>query len=178
MREPKRGEVWLVDLGMSAKVRPCLVLSVPIEEMDRALVTLVPHTTAVRASRFECALRVPFLREGAFDAQGIVTVPTVKLLRRLGQLQPAARQNRRRSCSVARPSRVSAVQLFAAADERPYAGPALKRLVLCKLRRVSYAGMCRPLAAERKIRWTGWRHRSRYGADYRNRRRLLQEQGR
>lgn len=88
MREPKRGEVWLVDLGMSAKVRPCLVLSVPIEDTDRALVTLVPHTTAARASRFECALRVPFLKDGAFDAQGIVTVPTVKLLRRLGDLQP------------------------------------------------------------------------------------------
>jgi mRNA interferase MazF len=86
VNEPKRGEVWLVDLGMSAKVRPCLVLSVPIEETDRVLVTLVPHTTAVRSSRFECALRVPFLKEGAFDAQGIVTVPTVKLLRRLGTL--------------------------------------------------------------------------------------------
>lgn len=83
----KRGEVWLVDLGMSAKVRPCLVLSVPIEDADRALVTLVPYTTATRSSRFECALRVPFLKEGAFDAQGIVTVPTVKLLRRLGALQ-------------------------------------------------------------------------------------------
>lgn len=87
MSDPKRGEVWLVDLGMSAKVRPCLVLSVPIEDVDRALVTLVPHTTAVRSSRFECALRVPFLKEGAFDAQGIVTVPVVKLLRRLGTLQ-------------------------------------------------------------------------------------------
>jgi mRNA interferase MazF len=86
--EPKRGEVWLVDLGMSAKVRPCLVISIPIEDSDRALVTLVPHTTSVRSSRFECAIAVPFLRQGAFDAQGLVTVPTVKLLRRLGSLQP------------------------------------------------------------------------------------------
>ena len=30
---------------------------------------------------------MPFLREGAFDAQGIVTVPHVKLLRKLGRLR-------------------------------------------------------------------------------------------
>ena len=29
MGSPSRGEVWLVDLGYAAKVRPCLVLSVP-----------------------------------------------------------------------------------------------------------------------------------------------------
>lgn len=84
----RRGEVWLVDLGMTAKVRPCLVLSVPPTDQDRALVTLVPHTTSLRQSSFESVLRVPFLREGAFDAQGLVTVPQVKLLRRLGKLQP------------------------------------------------------------------------------------------
>jgi mRNA interferase MazF len=27
-----RGEVWLVDLGMVAKVRPCLVLSIPADD--------------------------------------------------------------------------------------------------------------------------------------------------
>ncbi len=89
MSDPKRGEVWLVDLGMAAKVRPCLVVSVRAESSDRALTTLVPHTTSVRSSRFESAVPVPFLKPGAFDAQGIVTVPTVKLLRRLGTLQPA-----------------------------------------------------------------------------------------
>ena len=46
---------------------------------------------------------------------------------------------------------LSAAQLFAAADERPYAGPALKRLVLCKPQRFRYVGAWRPLAAERKI---------------------------
>ena len=29
MVTPSRGEVWLVDLGLAAKIRPCLVLSVP-----------------------------------------------------------------------------------------------------------------------------------------------------
>lgn len=76
----------MVDLGLAAKVRPCLVLSVPIEESDRSLVTLIPHTTTLRQSRFEVAVSVRFLRPGAFDAQGIVTVPTVRLMNRLGTL--------------------------------------------------------------------------------------------
>jgi hypothetical protein len=38
---PKRGEVWLVDLGMAAKIRPCLALSIPADdENDRVLATL------------------------------------------------------------------------------------------------------------------------------------------
>lgn len=76
MRRVERGEVWLVDLGLAAKVRPCLVIRLPTEETDRALVTLVPHTTAVRASRFEVTVAVRCLKPGAFDAQGIVTMPT------------------------------------------------------------------------------------------------------
>ncbi len=28
MANPNRGEVWLVDLGYAAKVRPCLVFSI------------------------------------------------------------------------------------------------------------------------------------------------------
>ena len=81
-----RGEVWLVDLGMAAKVRPCLMLSTPVTEADRALVTLVPHTTSARGSRFEVPTNIKFLRPGAFDAQNLVTIPTVKLLRKLGRL--------------------------------------------------------------------------------------------
>ncbi len=41
MSSPDRGEVWLVDLGYVAKVRPCLVVSIPTLNQDRALVTLV-----------------------------------------------------------------------------------------------------------------------------------------
>jgi mRNA interferase MazF len=82
----KRGEVWLVDLGIAAKIRPCLVLSVEPDVQDRALATLVIHMTAVRTSRFEVSARVRFLKSGAFDAQNLVTVPLVKLQRRLGVL--------------------------------------------------------------------------------------------
>jgi mRNA interferase MazF len=87
---PKRGEIWLVDLGMAAKVRPALVLSVPTHDEDRALVTLVPHTTSVRGSRFEAAVAVGFLKPGAFDAQNLITIPHAKLLRSPGPAQRAA----------------------------------------------------------------------------------------
>ena len=89
MKAPQRGEVWLVDLGLAAKVRPALVLSIPAGDSDRALATLVPHTTSLRASRFEVAIRVRFLREGGFDAQSLVTVPHAKLVRPLGRLTAA-----------------------------------------------------------------------------------------
>jgi len=42
MGNPKRGEVWLVEMGYAAKVRPALVLSIPIEDDERALTTVVP----------------------------------------------------------------------------------------------------------------------------------------
>lgn len=86
MQNPKRGEIWLVDLGLVAKVRPCLVLSVPYGENDCALVTIVPHSTSVRYSVFELAIEVKFLRSGVFVTQNLVTIPVVKLLRKLGDL--------------------------------------------------------------------------------------------
>ncbi len=48
MAQPKRGEVWLVDLGLAAKVRPCLLLTIFPTDDELALVTVVPHTTAIR----------------------------------------------------------------------------------------------------------------------------------
>lgn len=78
-----------MDLGLAAKIRPCLVLGVPIADEDRALVTVVPHTTSVRGTRLEVAVSARFLKSGAFDAQGIVTVPTVRLMRPLGSLSSA-----------------------------------------------------------------------------------------
>ncbi len=53
MSVPQRGEVWMVDLGLAAKVRPCLVLSIPGKGEERSLVTLIPHT---RVSGFDIAI--------------------------------------------------------------------------------------------------------------------------
>ena len=33
---PERGEVWQVDFGTTAKVRPALVISLPYDDADRA----------------------------------------------------------------------------------------------------------------------------------------------
>lgn len=88
MPRADRGAVWMVDLGMAAKVRPCLVLSVPTAPQDRVLVTVVAHTTSVQGSRFEVDIKPPFLKPGVFDAQQVLTVPQVKLLRKLGDLKP------------------------------------------------------------------------------------------
>lgn len=83
-----RGEVWLTDLGLAAKVRPCLVLSVRPGPADRVLYALVPHTTSVAGTAYEVSVPVPFLKPGAFDPQGLVTVPRPRLIRRLGILAP------------------------------------------------------------------------------------------
>ena len=87
MKYPARGEVWLVDLGMAAKVRPCLVMSSEVGENDRALITLVPHTTSTRSTLFEADVATHFLKSGAFDAQGLVTVPVSRAIRALGRLR-------------------------------------------------------------------------------------------
>ena len=86
MMKPVRGEVWLLDLGMAEKVRPALILSVAYGDQDRALITVVPHTTSLRASQYEIVVPVSFLRSGAFLVQNIATYPTVRAIRRLGVL--------------------------------------------------------------------------------------------
>lgn len=85
----ERGEVWLVDLGLAAKARPAVVINIPFLDRDRAVYAIVPHTTALRGSRFEVAVPVPWLAPGAFDVQGLRQLPRPVLLRRLGDLNPA-----------------------------------------------------------------------------------------
>jgi len=87
---PRRGEVWLVDFGLAGKTRPALIVSVAFGAPDRALVTVVPHTTALRGSPFEVVVSVPFLKSGAFLVQGVTTFPSVRAIRRLGNLSSAA----------------------------------------------------------------------------------------
>jgi mRNA interferase MazF len=83
---PERGEVWQVDFGITQKVRPALVISVPYGDQDRALIGVVPHTTATRGSQFEVSVPTRFLEEGAFLVQGIQALPPKYFLRRLGSL--------------------------------------------------------------------------------------------
>ena len=55
----RRGEIWQVDLGMAAKVRPALILSVAFLDHERALFAIVPHATALRGTRFESVFPFP-----------------------------------------------------------------------------------------------------------------------
>ena len=83
---PRRGEVWLLDLGMVEKVRPALIVSTSYGDLDRALITIVPHTTSLRGSEFEITIPVSFLKTGAFLVQNVATYPVVRAVRKLGAL--------------------------------------------------------------------------------------------
>lgn len=85
---PERGEVWQADFGITQKVRPALVIGIPYSDNDRALIGVIPQSTAIRGSQFEIAIPIRFLSEGAFLVQGIQALPPKYFLRRLGVLSP------------------------------------------------------------------------------------------
>lgn len=76
----------MVDLGMTAKPRPCLILSVPFRDDEKAVVSYVARTTQIGGGRFEVEHRAPHFLPGVFDAQNIGTVPVAKLMRLLTRL--------------------------------------------------------------------------------------------
>ena len=86
MPRTQPGEVWLIDLGLVAKTRPCVVLSDFPTEDELALVVVVPHTTAIRNSRWELDIPKPFLKPGAFHLQQIQAISIARLQKRLGTL--------------------------------------------------------------------------------------------
>jgi mRNA interferase MazF len=86
MPRPSVGEVWLVDLGLAAKVGSCLILSDYPADDELALVVVVPHTTAVRGNRWELAIPKPFLTTGVFHLQQVQPVSLPRLERKLGAL--------------------------------------------------------------------------------------------
>ena len=92
MQRPCRGELWVIDLGMAQKTRPCLIFSINYLDHERAVVTYIPRTTSLRDTRFEVPHEMKGLEPGAFDAQGIGSIPVVKLQRRLGIVEPAVVQ--------------------------------------------------------------------------------------
>ena len=89
MPRARRGGIWLIDLGLVQKTRPCLVLSVDFLDHERAVVTYIPRTTHLHQTRFEVPHQGQGFERGAFDPQGIGSIPEVKLERRLGDLEPA-----------------------------------------------------------------------------------------
>jgi mRNA interferase MazF len=87
MQKARRGELWIIDFGLAQKTRPCLILSVSYLDHERAVVTYVPRTTSIRNTRFEVPHQMRGLELGVFDAQGIGSVPIVKLERCLGTIE-------------------------------------------------------------------------------------------
>jgi mRNA interferase MazF len=85
---PKPGEVYLVDLGMVAKVRPAVVVSRYDLDSPRALAVLVPLTTEYRGSDYEVPLgRLRFLtKESWANTQGTMSIGHERLLRPLGSM--------------------------------------------------------------------------------------------
>jgi mRNA interferase MazF len=73
-------------MGIAGKVRPCLLLTDYPADDELALITIVPHTTALRGNRWELAISKSFLKPGAFHFQQIQSVSVAYLMRRLGTL--------------------------------------------------------------------------------------------
>jgi mRNA interferase MazF len=88
---PRPGEVWLADLGISGKTRPVIIVSRYDEDPPRVLVIYVPLTSEDRGSEYEVPMPdLPFLRfPGTANVQGIASLPTKRLEKRLGVLPDA-----------------------------------------------------------------------------------------
>ncbi len=89
MPAARRGEVWQIDFGLAAKVRPALLLTGEPLDDELDLFSVLLHTTATRGTRWELVLAKPFLKPGAFHLQQVQTISGAKLMRRLGVLTEA-----------------------------------------------------------------------------------------
>jgi mRNA interferase MazF len=81
----KRGDVVVVDLGYAAKVRPAVVVSIPVPDSERNMSVVVPMTTEIRGGECEVPFPKPaWLREASVvNVLGIAGVDNSKVLRRL-----------------------------------------------------------------------------------------------
>jgi mRNA interferase MazF len=80
-----RGDVVIVDLGMAAKVRPCVVISVRRPDAERAMSVVVPMTTEIRGGECEVSFPKPaWLKQvSVVNVLGIAGVDNVKIIRRI-----------------------------------------------------------------------------------------------
>ena len=78
----------MADLGFAAKFRPVVIVSRQDPNPPRALIIYVPITTQGRGSPYEVMLpKTRFLQKGSVaNVQGIASLPTVRLGRRIGTL--------------------------------------------------------------------------------------------
>jgi len=95
--KPRPGEVWLADLGLSAKSRPVIVVSRYDSDPPRSLALYVPLTSQNRNSRYEIDLpKLAFLHQKSVaNVQGLGSLPYVRLERKIGAI-PAQVMNQLR----------------------------------------------------------------------------------
>jgi mRNA interferase MazF len=79
MPSVNRGDVWTIDFGLAAKVRPALLLTGNPKPEELDLVTVLLHTTSLRGNPWELSIPKPFLKPGVFHLQQVQTVSTIKL---------------------------------------------------------------------------------------------------
>ena len=85
---PKPAEIYVVDLGATAKIRPAVVVSREDKNPPRAIAVLVPLTTRFRGSAYEVPLgKLGFLHnESWVNVQGITALGHERIGRRLGRV--------------------------------------------------------------------------------------------
>jgi len=86
---PKNGDILLVDLGMVAKIRPCLVLCAD-PDSERTVSLVAPLTSEVRGGESEVSFpKPPWLAKPCVaNLSGLGSVERHRLQRRLGQFPP------------------------------------------------------------------------------------------
>jgi mRNA interferase MazF len=84
----KRGDVVLVDLGYVAKVRPCVVISIPNADGQRNMSVVAPLTTEIRGGECEVPFPKPkwLAEESVVNLIGLVGVDNAKIGRLIGPL--------------------------------------------------------------------------------------------
>jgi mRNA interferase MazF len=87
-----RGDVVIVDLGMMAKTRPCIVLSVHQPDKERNMSVVVPMTTEIRGGACEVAFPKPawLNEESVVNVLGIAGVDNAKIIRRIASFHKPA----------------------------------------------------------------------------------------
>lgn len=80
-----RGDVVIAELGMAAKTRLCVVVSVSVPDSQRNMSVVVPLTTAARGGECEVTFPKPawLNEESVVNVLGISGVDNAKILRRL-----------------------------------------------------------------------------------------------
>jgi mRNA interferase MazF len=83
----KRGDVVIVDLGMMAKTRPCVVVSIAKADAQRNLAVVVPMTTEIRGGECEVSFPKPaWLKQNCVvNVLGIAGVENARIERNIAR---------------------------------------------------------------------------------------------